>query len=54
MTTNAEHQRAYRERRQQRFERMSSSLSAILAKLDGNDKPLAVEIRKIAEEGLKP
>lgn len=33
-------------------EKRAAGLRAILAKLDGNDKALAVELRKLAEEAL--
>ncbi len=50
--TVAQAQREYRERRAARIERMRSALYRIIARLDGNDKPLAVELRTMAEEGL--
>ncbi len=35
-----------------RFAAAHDALERIIARLDGNDKPLAVEIRKIAQEAL--
>lgn len=52
MTTNAEHQRAHRKRRAEERTRLIEGYNQILAKLKGNDKPLAVELRAIAETAL--
>lgn len=49
---NAEHQAAYRKRRTQERERMKGALETIDTRLEGNEKPLAVEIREVAREGL--
>jgi len=51
--TVAQAQREYRERYRARHERMKLALGSIIAKLDGNDKPLAVAVRALAEDGLK-
>ena len=51
--TVAQAQKEYRERRARRIERMTDALNLIIAKLDGNDKALAVELRAIAGEGLE-
>ncbi len=51
--TIAQAQKEYRERRAARIARMKSALDRIIARLDGNDKPLAVELRAIALEGLE-
>ena len=50
--TNAERQAAFRKRQVQREERMRLALRNILARLEGNDKSIAVEIRAMAKEGL--
>jgi hypothetical protein len=50
--TAAERQAEARRTRHERFERRTAALHAILAKLKGNDKPLAVELRALAEDGL--
>lgn len=50
--TEADRQREFRNRRAKRISLMTGALSAILAKLEGNDKPLAVELRALAEHGL--
>lgn len=53
MTTKpAKHQHDFRERRKTERTRMIGALSAIIERLDGNDKPLAVELRAIAQDGL--
>lgn len=61
MTDRTEYQKAYmREWRAKRKAALppprekvlEDALNAIVAKLKGNEKPLAVEIRKLAEEGL--
>ena len=51
--TVAQAQKEYRDRRKARMDRMRSALEGIVAKLDGNDKPLAVAVREIALGGLK-
>lgn len=50
---NAKAQAAYRARQAERLTRRGAALTEIVTTLDGNDKPLAVKIRGIAEEGLK-
>jgi hypothetical protein len=50
--TNAERQAAFRKRQVQREERMRLALRNILARLEGNDKALANELRALAQEGL--
>jgi len=62
MNPNAAKQAAYRARQSQKLaellagsiklETREAALRAILAALDGNDKPLAVKLRAIATEGL--
>lgn len=49
----ARRQKAYRDRKTQRSQRMDGALRAIIAKLAENDKPLAVELRALAEGGLE-
>lgn len=39
--------------RSRRLTSLEAGLRSILAELDGNDKPLAVKLRAIAEEALK-
>lgn len=53
MKSAAEFQREYRQRQAERHERMREALRLIIERLMENEKPLAVEIRKIAVEGLK-
>ncbi len=48
----AQRQKRYRENRTKRDQRRQDALQAILAKLEGNDKPLAVELRALAQQGL--
>ena len=48
MNTNAQRQAAYRSR----YTKRTQALKAILDKLDGNTKALAIELRNIATEGL--
>lgn len=50
--TTAERQERFRKGQAVRIERMRSALEAIVLKLDGNEKPLAVELRALAEAGL--
>lgn len=47
-----ERQRAFRHGQIDKLARRKVALEQILTRLDGNDKPLAVEIRRIAQEGL--
>lgn len=54
ISLEAQRQKRYRERKTKRADQMKSALSNILAELAGNDKPLAVKLRAIAEEGLRP
>lgn len=51
--SNVERQQRYRAKLAQRLGQMELALTRIAARLDGNDKPLAVELRAIAEEGLR-
>ena len=51
--TNAQKQAAHRARRDAKLARMQTALEAIAARLDGNTKPLAVEVHQIATEGLQ-
>ena len=51
--TNAEHQAAYRARRAAQFDKRTATLQQILIMLDGNQKPMAVKLRAVAEEGLR-
>lgn len=44
--------RRYRQRQRERLARLTEGHNAILAKLDGNDKPLAVELRAISTAAL--
>lgn len=50
--TLSERQRDYRQRKAAEPARMRDALERIIARLEGNEKPLAVEIRQIAREGL--
>ncbi len=50
--TNAELQARYRARQTGKSKAMASSLQRIVDRLDGNDKPLAVELRAMALDGL--
>ncbi len=52
MTSDADRQRAYRNRRDARTERMAVALTRIGHLLDGNDRPLALRIRDEVEKGL--
>jgi hypothetical protein len=52
--TPAERQKAHRQRQAERSLRMEGALRAVLESLDGNSKPLAVKLRTIVQEGLKP
>jgi len=51
--SNAEHQAAYRARRNAQFDKRTATLQQILTMLDGNQKPMAVKLRSVAEEGLR-
>jgi CelD/BcsL family acetyltransferase involved in cellulose biosynthesis len=51
--TNAQKQAAHRVRRDAKMARMQTALESIVARLDGNTKPLAVEVHQIATEGLQ-
>lgn len=54
--SNAHYQRAYRERQallRTQLSTRTAALEAILSALEGNEKPLAVKLRGIAEEALK-
>lgn len=48
----AKHQHDFRERRKTERSRMIGALTAIIERLDDNDKSLAVELRTIAQDGL--
>jgi len=50
---NPKHQAAFRARRAERFARMETKLREIVKELDGNEKPLAIKLRALAEEGLR-
>ncbi len=50
--SNAKHQAAYRARQSDKLARRTAALQTILTRLDGNTKPLAAELRKIAEDAL--
>ncbi len=50
--TVAQAQKEYRDRYRARHELMKLALVHIVALLAGNDKPLAVKVRAMAEEGL--
>jgi len=52
-TTNAERQAAHRARRNAQFDKRTATLQQILTMLDGNQKPMAVKLRAVAEEGLR-
>ena len=47
-----ERQRAFRHGQIDKLARRKAALMQIIARLDGNDKPLAVEIRQLAQDGL--
>ncbi len=54
--SQADIQKAYRQRvarKVARHDGMEAALTEIIAKLGGRDKPLANEIRAIAERGLR-
>ena len=48
MTPGKDRQRAYHQRKTARYAAMEAALAEISAILDGNDKPLAAQIRAIA------
>jgi hypothetical protein len=50
--SNTERQKAFQVRRSTMIENMRDALNRIIVRLDGNDKPLAVELREIAKSGL--
>lgn len=52
-TPGKDRQRAYRQRVAQRYLAMEKALETIVAKLADNQKPLAVELREIAQAGLE-
>lgn len=52
MTPNNERQKAWRNRRADRLARQQSVIERAHAMLDGNDKPLAVKLRAVLDEGL--
>ncbi len=49
MTPNAQRQANYRAR----YTKRTEALKAILTKLDGNNKPLAIELRGMIEEAMR-
>lgn len=49
----AQRQAKYRANRAKRDQKRQEALQAILAKLDGRETPLAVELRALAEAGLE-
>lgn len=51
-TTEAERQKAFRERRDDRAKRRYAALVAIVDKLDGRPSELATELRAIAQAAL--
>lgn len=51
--TPAEKQKRFRDRRSEQFARRGRQLQKIIDRLEGNEKALAVELREIAEEGLR-
>lgn len=51
-SAEARRQKRYRYRKALRAEMLRLALEMILIKLEGNDKPLAVELRALAEHGL--
>lgn len=56
MKTNADYQRAHRQRvaaRLAQIAKRTDALKMIIERLAGNEKPLAVEIRAMAEDALK-
>lgn len=50
--TVAQAQKEYRERYRARHERMKLTLRRIIERIGSNDKPLAAELRAMAEWGL--
>jgi len=54
--SNAEHVADYRARQKAKLEaydKRTATLQQILTMLDGNQKPMAVKLRAVAEEGLR-
>ncbi len=49
MTPSAQRQAAYRAR----YNKRSGALRDIVDLLEGNDKPMATKVRKMAQEGLE-
>jgi len=50
--SNAKYVAAYRDREKAKRERMVAALQSIITELSGNEKPMAVRIRAIAQEAL--